>query len=92
MQKYNNNSKDNGFDGVSGYLLAKINLETLKLMSEVGLSVTDWRYVGLVEEYRHMLGLGMKREAIRVVLAERYGISVSSVKRIVKRMLKQTRL
>ena len=92
MQKYNNNPKCNGFDGVNGYVLAKINLETLKAMSKIGLTVTDWRYVGLFEEYQHMLGLGMKREAARTVLAERYKISTSSVKRVIRRMLKQTRL
>ena len=91
-QNYNNNLKDNDFCIVNGYLLAKINREMLKAMSKVGLNVSDWRYVPLIEEYVNMVGLGMKREHIRAVLADKYDISVSSVKRIVRRMLKQVRI
>ena len=91
MQKYNNNSKNDNNSCVNGYVLAKINLEALKAMSEVGLNVNDWQYVPLFEQYQHMLTLNVKHEAIYHTLAQQYAVSVSTVKRIIRRMLNQVK-
>ena len=92
MQNYKNIPDSDNFSVINGYKLAKINLESLKLMSIVGLSITDWKYVTLVEEYMNMRSMGMKAESVHIMLADEYHVSISSVKRIVKRMLKQVRL
>ena len=60
--------------------------EILKVVSEIGLHLDDWQYVGLYTDFMRMRQEGEKFRYITSVLAERYGISESSVIRIVKRL------
>lgn len=87
MQKYNNSSKDlAGFCEVSGYMLLKLNLNQLEIMSKCDLSVDDARYVPMYEEYLHLLGEGVPKERIYQYLIKEYLVSESTVKRVVKRL------
>lgn len=66
--------------------LIKISTETLKMMSNSGIKTSDWQHVKMYEEY---LAMRVKREKFRymiVYLAEKYNLSESSVKRIIKRL------
>lgn len=66
--------------------LLKIGGEILKLMSANEVNRDDYRYVSLFEEFKNMRALGVKyREAVRM-LAEDYGISRSTVERVVSRL------
>ena len=90
MQIYNNSEEETASLGeISGYMLLKLNINQVKLMSKCDLSVEDARYVALYEQYMTMRKQGDKVAYIISVLAERYGISESTVKRIVRRLSKR---
>lgn len=89
MQNYNNSAENSNFQATNGYLLAKFNEPVLKSMSDIGIKASDVKYVSMFEAYLNMSQMRMKVGAIYRTLAEEYGISVSTVKRIIKRF-KQT--
>ena len=86
MQNYNN-SRENleGINEVSGYLLLKINLNQVKIMSKCGLSVDDARYVPMYEEYMSLRRSGVPKERIYQYFRSKYHVSESTVKRMIKR-------
>ena len=65
--------------------LLKIGAEMLRLMSQFDLRVEDYKHIDMFEEYWQMRLSGVKVDAILYDLAERYGMSESTVKRVVKR-------
>ena len=87
MQNYNN-SRENleGINEVSGYLLLKINLNQVKIMSKCGLSVDDVRYVPMYEEYMSLRRSGVPKERIYQHFGSKYHVSESTVKRVIKRL------
>lgn len=85
MQKYKNSSKDDHSEQINGYLLVKININQLKLMSKLDIKAEDYQYIELYETYMNMRGMRMKVSAILQYLADENGISVSTVKRIINR-------
>lgn len=87
MQNYNN-SRENleGINEVSGYLLLKINLNQVKIMSKCGLSVDDVRYVPMYEEYMSLRRSGVPKERIYQHFRSKYHVSESTVKRVIKRL------
>jgi len=89
MQNYNNSAENSNLQTTNGYLLAKFNEPVLKSMSDIGIKASDVKYVSMFEAYLNMSQMRMKVGAIYRTLAEEYGISVSTVKRIIKRF-KQT--
>ena len=58
----------------------------LKSMSEVGLRISDYRHVQMYDEYVEMVREGHKKEYVRTILAEKYGTSESSIKRVIRRL------
>lgn len=66
--------------------LIKISTETLKMMSNSGIKTGDWQHVKMYEEYLDMRSKCEKFRYIMAFLAEKYRLSESSVKRIVKRL------
>ena len=66
--------------------LVKISTETLKMMSNSGIRTEDYRHVEMYEEYCSMRTAKEKFRYIMAFLAEKYKLSESSVKRIVKRL------
>lgn len=62
------------------------------MMSKHGIRLEDWQYVYMYEEY---LTMRQRREKFRYVLtylAEKYGLSESSVRRVVGRLGKEVRI
>lgn len=87
MQKYKDNPINlTGICETSGYMLLKLNLNQLRIMSKCDLSVDDARYVPMYEEYLHLLGEGVPKERIRQHLARKYLVSESTVKRVFRRL------
>lgn len=66
----------------------KIGSEFLKLMSILDLKRDDYQRIDLYEEYMMMRGEGEKVDYILCYLSNKYKISESTVKRIVKRLSK----
>ena len=66
--------------------LVKISMESLKMMSNSGIRTGDWQHVKMYEEYQEMRRKCEKFRYIMAYLAEKYRLSESSVKRIVKRL------
>ena len=64
----------------------KIGREFLKLMSRFDLKIDDYQHIELYEEYMMMRGEGEKVDYILCFLSEKYKLSESTVKRIVKRL------
>lgn len=85
MQKYKEFSESNNFGVINGYMLLKLNVCQLKLMSEIDLNLSDWMYVPLYEEYMEMRSNGEKSTYIISKLSTDYHISESSVKRLIRR-------
>lgn len=90
MQNYNNSVENSNFQATNGYLLAKFNEPVLKSMSDIGIKASDVKYVSMFEAYLNMSQMRMKVGAIYNELAKEYGISVSTVKRIIKRFKQMT--
>lgn len=66
--------------------LLSIGGEMLKLMSANDVLRDDYRFVKMYEEFTNMRRLGVKyREAVRM-LSEDYGISRSTVERVISRL------
>jgi len=61
-------------------------METLKMMSVSGIKTEDWQHIKMYDEYMDMRRNREKFRYILAYLAEKYSISESSVKRIVKRL------
>lgn len=72
--------------------LVKMISKVLKAMSENGLKAEDYEYVEMYEEYVIMRSLGEKYEYVIKVLSERYRISESTVRRVVRRFEKEVRI
>lgn len=87
MQKYNNSLENlQGIGKISGYMLLKINLNQVKIMSKCGLSVDDVRYIPMYEEYLSLRRSGVPKERIYQHFRSKYHVSESTVKRVIRRL------
>ena len=75
MQKYNISDNLANISGISGYLLLKININQVKMMSKFDLSVEDVRYIPMYEEYLSLRQERLKTTHIIAHLAEKYFVS-----------------
>ena len=66
--------------------LVKISKETLKMMSNSGIRTEDWKHLEMFDEFQSMRLNKDKFRYILAFLSEKYNMSESSVKRIVKRL------
>lgn len=66
--------------------LLKVGSELLKLMSTCDLLVDDWKNIAMYEEYTALRKAGEKCAYITAMLSEKYKVSESTVKRVVKRL------
>ena len=69
--------------------LVKISMEALKMMSDSGIRTEDWQHIKMYEEYIDMRRNCEKFRYIIAHLAEKYKLSESSIKRIVKRLSRE---
>ena len=67
----------------------KIGRELLKVMSSLGLRRDDYQHIELYEEYVIMRAEGEKVDYILRYLSERYKLSESTIKRIVRRFSRE---
>jgi len=74
---------------MKAYELLKINTNLLEMMSKFDIKRDDCKFLKLYEEYHAMKEKGEKYWYIITKLAERYGVSASSVKRLVKRLSRE---
>ena len=66
--------------------LVKISKAALKMMSNSGIKVSDWEHLTMYEEF---VAMRMNKDKFRYVMAflsEKYKLSESTVKRIIKRL------
>jgi DNA-binding MarR family transcriptional regulator len=66
--------------------LMKISMEMLKMMSKCGIKTDDWQHLEMLEEYHSMRENCEKFRYIMAYLSEKYRLSESTVKRIIKRL------
>ena len=72
--------------------LVELNERLLKSLSEVGVKSGDYKHIGMFREYEKMVAGGAKKDYVKAVLAERYGMSESSVYRVVRRLSRQVKI
>lgn len=72
--------------------LVKISKESMKLMSDFDIKTSDWRFLDLYEKYQEMKSRKEKFRYIIAILSEKYNISESSVKRIIKRFSNEVKM
>lgn len=69
----------------------KIGREFLKLMSNLDLKRDDYRHIELYEEYARMRHRREKVDYVLGFLANKYKLSESTIKRIIKRFSKEVK-
>lgn len=69
--------------------LVKISTEAMKMMSNSGIRTEDWQHIAMYEEYLVMRNNCEKFRYIIAHLAEKYHMSESSIKRVVKRLSRE---
>ena len=90
MQNYHYLSENlDKIEEVSGYMLLKLNLNQVEIMSKCGLSVDDARHVPMYEEYLSLRREGVPKERIYQHFRGKYHVSESTVKRVIKRLSKR---
>ena len=76
---------------MTGHELVKINRISMEMMSKHDIKLNDWQYVKMYEEYLSMRQMRDKFRYIIAHLAEVYGVSESSVRRVVKRLSQEVK-
>ena len=72
--------------------LIKINKKLMELMSKLDLKTTDYKFVNLYEEYLAMKEESLKYWYIITHLSEKYKISESTIKRLIRKFSKEVSL
>ena len=65
--------------------LIKFSAQTMKALSKVGIRMTDCRYTDLWRDYCSLVDESGKKAYAEAVVSSKYGVSVRTVKRIIKR-------
>lgn len=68
------------------YEILKASASVCKALADNGISPSDYRFIELIEEYNRLKAEGHKYAYITFYLAQQYGVSETSVYRIVKKM------
>lgn len=72
--------------------ILKIGHELLKIMSELDLRVSDYKFLGMKADYDRMRNNKEKVDYINAFLANKYNVSESTVKRVIRRLSKEVRV
>lgn len=87
MQSYKIQSKNlDRINEISGYMLLKLNLNQVNIMSKCGLSVDDAKHIPMYEEYLSLRRSGVPKERIYQHFRSKYHVSESTVKRVIRRL------
>ena len=68
---------------MEAYKLLFLIRDLAKSMSEIGVKMGDYKYIGLCQEYNDLVAKGEKREYARTILSKKYSVSESTVFRII---------
>lgn len=68
------------------YEILKASASVCKALADNGISPSDYRFIGLIEEYNRLKAEGHKYAYITFYLAQQYSVSETSVYRIVKKL------
>lgn len=71
---------------MEAYKLLFLIRDLAKSMSEIGVKMDDYKYIGLCQEYNDLVANGEKREYARTILSKEYSVSESTVFRIISRL------
>jgi len=69
--------------------LLKINRFSFEMMSKLDIKHKDWKFLELYQDYECLRQAKEKYSYIMAVLAEKYRISESTVKRVIKRLSRE---
>ena len=69
--------------------LLRISTEALKLMSENGIYVDDYKYIDAYEQFLRMRMFGIKYRAAIAIMAEERGIGERTLQRAFKRLSRE---
>ena len=69
--------------------LVKINKKPMGLMSKLELKASDYKFISLYDKFERMKAKGEKYLYAINVLAEEFGISESSVKRLIRKFSRE---
>ena len=58
----------------------------LKSLSECDIKTSDYKYVEMCDEYTRLTEIGHKKEYVIAVITERFHISESTLRRVLKRL------
>lgn len=73
---------------MEAYKMLFLIRDLMKSMSDIGIKMDDYKYIGLCQEYNELVAKGHKREYARAILSRKYSVSESTVFRIITRMNK----
>lgn len=68
--------------------IVRLSSELLKLMSENGVKMNDWKYTKMYEEFKRMREHHIKYRAVITELALTHNLSRTNVERIIRRLRK----
>jgi hypothetical protein len=77
---------------MKAFELVKINRESMELMSRLDLKSADYQYISLYDEYLILRRGRQKYWYVITYLSEKYGISESTVKRLVRKFSREVDL
>lgn len=93
MQNYDKNQQNaTAYNEISGYMLLKINLNQVEMMSDYDIPPHYYKYIPLFEDYLCLRAHGYKKAYILTKLVEDYNISESTVKRVIKALSQKVTL
>jgi hypothetical protein len=73
---------------MEAYKVLYLIRDLAKSMSNIGVKMEDYKYIGLCQEYNELVARGEKKEYARAILSKEYSVSESTVFRILSRMNK----
>lgn len=76
---------------MTAFELLKILREPMKRLSDCDIKIDDYRHIDMYLEFKEMEQKKEKKEYIKSILATKYSMSESSVKRIVRRLDEQVK-
>ena len=71
---------------MEAYKLFFLVKDLAKSMSDIGVKMDDYKYIGLCQEYNDLVAKGEKKEYARTILSKKYSVSESTVFRIISRL------
>lgn len=58
----------------------------MKRLSKNDIRMEDYRHVEMLDDYKQLVDNGHKKEYVMAVLMEKYGLSESTIRRVINRL------